>query len=758
MADTRTSKVILQWAIDKPSVQALLANMDRVRDGIKDVQGEVWKTADTAAILSRELGVLARAKGIDQIADDFARARQEGVDLDTALVGVVARLNEIGATEDEIKGVAAALERAANAPAPGRNKSVDTAGNAGSFFSAIAGLNSLGGGATSNLLGEVGQIGDIIQAVSRLPPALGIAGAAAAGLTVLVGKLSEEYDNQAQPIRTLIGLQEDYFRLVLTGSKSDLEGALEAARVDAQIAELRIQQNRDILAEAERQINPYGTGLGNIATEFSRLTNAGGFRELEEAVGASEKALAAANQEINLYTGALEGNVGALKTEQEAFLRTSDIIRDQQIAAAERTAQSVQNSVQAQIGVLGQLDTLTMDSLNRQISLIQATNAVLIKSLPALTLQGTEAAQALVNQTFAQIDANNAQIAALAAVTDQVKANDGLRAATELATTGIHSFTDGLLGIPKALGNAKPVLKALQDVRNEEARHATAIADIRGNLADKEAQILTDAAEKEAQIFTDGREKAADLARKFQYAALDGEEDYRESLLRISKRYGLEQLNAIGDRDAAAFDKSKNAAALQEDETERHNEKEKRRRNRDYDTQLQDIVKATARQLQTTRAASDKQLQLAKNAADKQIELEYRKNAAELEARNQALQAAQRSFSAFVNGALGSQEMVLSGTTSFISSMIAQLGRLGGTSTGGIGTGSGTVGFTPSAAAPPELRYQTARPRPIVVSSGAGAGTLTIPITINGIGLNRRQVIREVDEYLYAAMTEKGFQ
>jgi hypothetical protein len=310
----------------------------------------------------------------------------------------------------------------------------------------------------------------------------------------------------------------------------------------------------------------------------------------------------------------------------------------------------------------------------------------------------------------------------------------------------IDSLTDSIIPLldarekeKKAAEELKAALEAMP-AAGEKVRDAQAKVDEANNkLAESYAssaatitKINTDLAAKEADILSKSRDKAADIAENYGIQRKEAEEDLALELLKIQRKLKVSLLDAVGSRDAVAAEQARVAAAAQQQDLKENTTVETKRKADAYKRQLRDLAKSTADQIVTARAGA--------NAA---IAIERQKQTIEVQARQQALNFAVQQYQMFLSqlqalAAETGRQVLIPQTTTLTTQQARDQGFLPSRDSGGPIEKGRTYRINGEPITFGERAYAHG------LNKGGGGGG----ITINGYGMNKKQVLREVEKAL----------
>lgn len=247
------------------------------------------------------------------------------------------------------------------------------------------------------------------------------------------------------------------------------------------------------------------------------------------------------------------------------------------------------------------------------------------------------------------------------------------RAAAERIASVPQAF---LSGAQDAISTARDLQASYQKVADAQA----ALDKLNTDFAAQQDKINADLAKREADIAREGNDRLLAIAEDYGIDAAEAQEDLKRELLRIQRSANLEQLNAIGERDALAHFLAEQEAKAQQREAKEDADVEAKRRKAAYDRQLRDLAKSL-----------DDQYRKARDAANEQLRLADQRYRAELQQRQQALTAAQTQHQQYFTNVL---DIGARGYTAAISQFTGFIRGIQNTILSGASGGSAQQGIT----------------------------------------------------------------
>lgn len=712
--ENKISKLILAYDVDSASqkkaidsLRTVEAEQKRVGDSetrlrqhfeqskqaATQLQQEVKKNADVSAQLGQELAKLARVNAIDKVASDFASARRQGVDLDTALQKVIADLKRLGASDKEIQRVAASLRDAAKAadsiPEPSFEQLTSpiptSGGERGAFgrsvyktgrelrmlpSTVIPGAGGLATDAVANMMRVAGAGLEKLGTTSaELFTVLGI-GLPAVALAVMAFKQwNEGVSDITAGIRGITARTREYYELLITGSTSTVRAAIEAAETEQRIAQARVDDLRFVeqgYAAAREQFGQFNQLVGG-AVEVGALlgqSNLQDIRAAREEYETAQVALEKANNDLALFNGLLGDTSTAANDAAEAQEAYNEWVKEQIQLQTERNIQAAED-VRQRVLTEAQLREGTAEAAEQAYRQLETDSIALANAIGFLKQTGdtSEEAQAKIAAYDAAIAANSdlmLEIAgdihpALVAAEAAAKAYaDALERVTETVVSGIQGIVGGLSAIPAFLDKYNA---AVERVTDAQQAYNDALAQGQATVT----RLTSESQTRQNAILEDAYDRAEEIGAKYGVAAVRAREDLARELAAIDRRAGQEQATAVGERDALAFLKSQRAEAAAEQEAEEQADVAAQRREEDYRREIDQLAEQADKRLRAERDNLQRQLDQAETA--------WR---AQLATRQRALDAEQAALNAFVNSTVNGMSVVQATATGFSSFMAAR--------------------------------------------------------------------------------------
>ncbi len=470
----------------------------------------------------------------------------------------------------------------------------------------------LGATGQTELAGVVSQLATIGEAGKSAGVGLQTGLIATVALTAAIGFYVSQNQKASQSVKNLIATQEDYFRLLLTGTSEQIKARLDELRTEREITQARIAENREILRQFEEQVGAVGRAIFDVADTAGTRTLREETQKLETSLGSTE-----------LEMSRLEGTLG------DAGVAARDAAEaEKQLAQARLDA--LDRQIQNQINLARLTRTGTSEGAQDRLAAIrdeQYANEAAIVSLrqrndlteeERIKLDELSEANARLNEEYGTIQ--NVILPAIIAREREADAIEAARKAQEGYVQSLEQTFDKLLSASEDIKDAR---RALTDAQSEGRARID--------------QIVQDSQDKRAEIEKSYEDSRTELISKAGDDRAKAESEYQKRLERIREEFETSREDAIQDRNAVALDKARRRA---DDETR---EADRRRQE-----QLNDVDNALRKQTQTVRTRYEEQLRTAQDAASKALQIEYQKYQQEINLRQQALDIALRQYADFV--------------------------------------------------------------------------------------------------------------
>ncbi len=641
---------------------------------------------------------VAAANAVRRMRSDFDSAQTEIRRTDQEAKRLLDTLEQAGKTD------ASPRVNAGGGGSSGNQRSgldrVDQQGRIGTQI-----LSGLGQGELGNTVGLIGDLAggikDVGLATTVTLGAIGLLGAGVGLLISHVQSVTKELEHE-------IDVRFQVIAAIKEQTTTEANKSIEVAEIQKQNAEANIaylEQQRDAILgatadlggrsflEAFGDVNAYNNKIAEqqVIVDDAALT-----------IGIYNEALADGATTTNDIALAVTELKDALWQGRAATVEVSSIVDDfwhtfaegaragveaagkEVIALAEDQRQDVNEEVSILRGS-------SEAAKERRDALIAETNATR-QALEILQESGdtSEAVAQQIETYNATIKENESDIHAL--VGAYIPYLEALENVTGLITDTISGFVDGVSQIPDDLAEYASLAQEVSEAQSDLNQHF-----IDGAL--RASTIVADSQAQQTEIIAAGYQQAGDLAEQYNHEREQGERDLARELERIHAQAGLEQANAIGDRDALAFSQSEDAEALETDQAEQAADDRAAEREYQYQQEIQQLARSVDERLRTEQAALQRSLQME--------EERWRR---ELQTRQTALTNAQQQLQAFatseqnimntvVTAAATGLTTVQTAASNFVSGMISEAARLAqnvyaADQNSSVGAASGTVGYT----------------------------------------------------------------
>lgn len=484
MAETRISEVVLKAKSDVSGFVQLRVESAKIRGEIQYL-AQTAKQAGLASVNAgkniREAFTSQTSSRIDGIAKSTDRLKKSFDD--AAASAKKAKEQSLDALEPDILGDSGG----------GGGAKTSLLRTAGRELKALPAVQIPGVGVSTDAVGK------ILQLVGSLGP-VGLAAAAGLGaLTAVLAIMTIGMQDGVKATKALLEGQEEYFRLLLTGSKSQVQAAIDAKQQEKEIVEARLATNKQTLDDARKTYGALGAAAADISNQF-------GLRDVREQVQKDEDALKGLNVQL--------GQLNPLLNNSEIAAR--DVAKAEEELAAVRTKSFLQG-IQTNVNTLRELKELSQTGTEKQVRdriratqneievLQYAQQAALDKA--HAEKQGSEAnkeASDAAEEYGRQIDVlKEKQDRLTGGVLEQAKANDAATAALEeqkkIRTDSIAAVT-----------------KYNSDITNIDAQYHQKEIDLATKLADQQVEIAQKAVEDSEKLLAQLTNKLGDLQRDAQ--------------------------------------------------------------------------------------------------------------------------------------------------------------------------------------------------------------------------------------------------
>lgn len=628
---------------------------------------------------------------------------------------------------------------------------------------ASATSRGLGGiGIGGNIGGAVGGIGDIAQlaqdfprlkaAVADLPAAAKEAasalGAGGIGLVggmlalVAVTKLAEAVNEQyASTVRAVLQGQEEYFRLIETGTTESINAQLEKLKVDLKIQQDIIARDKFYQEELQKQVGGFISGVADVF-------NLGGVQENRKAIEAAQVAAGALETQI----GDLEKALGTGEIAANDAAAAEKVLADARAVATERSIKYIvdQKKFEQEAAQLSsdQIKQRQLDIKNEQ----ERIN---------LEIQARQAA----GDTSGKLDE---LVTRLAELGNQeaflIGTASTLAKAREEETNAAKAQADALKEVDKINSDSQAVLnKKNEDIIALNEKLAQSLDDLKKSYDQANLEAANAQLEKQNDLITQNNQDKTDAETSLNDDLIKIREDYQKRVKEIEKEFNRSSTDAIQDRDAVALDAAERKRSSDLDAAATQKREDENARRTQYAQQLRDLQTNLVRQQTELRAAYERenalrfqkyqidaqQLRVNNQRETDQRAAAYNKQLSDLSKyltqRSQTEQGYFGAILAYAKSVKDSIANMLGGGTSAVGNgAVTNAGDLFSFASGGTITKSGLVGVHKG-----EVilnRRQQAQ--------GFGGG---VNVAVSGVGLNRNNILRLVEDKLNAEFDAAGF-
>lgn len=612
MADLR-NRLITEFVTigDQKSTQIL----NRFRKEIAATTLDTDKGRATAEKWAKSYAEISRVNSIGVISDQLQFAIRNGADWNEELLKVKATLTDIGASESEIQRVAQAAQNVRNAQlaeASAAARGGTGGGNRLATFGRelrintpaipIGGFSSEQGARAIEVFGKVSNSFGQMSGNAKLLATS--AGAAAAGLVVLVAALSNLNESYAKQTRALIGSQEEVQRLRLTGSKEEIDAAIKQKQSEIELANARIEENKRVLNGLQEQAGPVGSALADVF-------NIAGVQELRKSTQDLEQEVQTASLAESRLAGLRNDTAVATRLAAEAERGIQEEVTKIRVRAAKNQIEAERFAIDA-----------TQKEFDERKLFLQQEIYILERAQGFLQ----DAGQAIPADMVERLADAKSQLTAMTDELEQYtiahdKAREAVQRRLDLAAAEKQFEEDRtkleMDGAQKRADITQKYTDRLVDLATQAADAATdALRKLEQKRADLETGLTRDLADEE----TKRGQKQLDLLIDFQRDEVKLKEDHAAKLKEILSKSDLAQQTAIQARDAIALDAAQTSGKQQADEEQASFQKEQRQRNRHFSEQLADLDTQFARERQQRQLKYQRDLADAQTAYDRQSE------------------------------------------------------------------------------------------------------------------------------------------
>lgn len=529
--------------------------------GASQAAGDIGKIDTSASNLQKELGKIARDDQLQKLGAEFGQLARATKDADTAVAKLDARLKQLGANDDEIRGVAQSFQGAQSGGqggnllqrlgAQGRNLPAVQIPGAGISTDAISNLTRLTGA-----LGEATGVTTLMaQATAALTPVLGASAAGVAGVIAVAGPLilivgalglalkafGDQAAAEAKAINATIDAQRDVAQQIAEGlgteeAKQQLDEINAKRKAEADL----LARNQQIYTEnIENQGALTGVLKATSGAEQALSDQIQKSKDLIEGYDTSTQALTNA-----LDDGTLAANDAAEAEKKLAEERTKAVLTAADVAGKELAAQ------QKALDATEEQNTKRLDSIEDEKAVLQA-------QIDVLTESGDTS-----EEVAAKIAALTSQLGSLGKESDFIKTT--ALAASRAADAEKKAKKDAEDAAKKAESAQTQYTKSVEGAGRQFTQSIQDIGTrFRNALADNQTKFNRDLDD----IGMKFRRDEYDLTLKANRAERDAVLDQQQDLLKIHKDANKDEQEALreGDFKALFLARQKTAESLQEE-------------------------------------------------------------------------------------------------------------------------------------------------------------------------------------------------
>jgi hypothetical protein len=304
MANSKTVNTVFGYAVD----QASLARVTTTIRALKKEQQDLINAF--RALPAGDSGLSALSVKIDNNRQALRKATAEAEALRKKLKEVNDTPVAPSISIPRAPGGGASVLSAQSAIDDGRNRQTNAISAFGRELRMLPSTPIPGTGLATDAIGNLLRVtGPVLTALTGsltavLTAALPVTAAlgALAATVIIFGQRSEE---GAKVIRGVIAAQEKYFDLLNTGTRDQVERAIEAARQEQEGLQRRIDTNKRFFQAIDEQLG--SQFIGSIARGFADIFNLSGAQELRKDTQDLEQQLLSAGIATGYLTAQLEG-------------------------------------------------------------------------------------------------------------------------------------------------------------------------------------------------------------------------------------------------------------------------------------------------------------------------------------------------------------------------------------------------------------------------------------------------------------------
>ncbi len=758
------------------------------RRKFKEVFGEVeteLKTIKTE--LSRTMDQVSRTNRIEALGVEFGKLANKIKDTDKATAELTIRLHQMGATSAEIEQAGRAFAGASDQTRGARLRAIGSAGRALPSMQ-IPGLG-IGTDQISNMIRMGGAISDIAETAGISTKSILGVSAAAAALAITFAVLHARFKEVKAAADAELNARDTALRLLQKGNVEEIQARInelaEKKRINQQIAD----DSNNFLKQFKEDIrNTFGDAGYNVADFQATFgIGAGELAAAREQAAEANKVLSETTAELDLLTG-----ISGLSAQTTADLAAQEERLNMQRQIAVMQGQEVLDRLNAELEVQRFLKTASVEALDERrkgiLAEIAATTDAIneLEDLKLAQERGSEAFAALQNDVDGLIAKHDALQATYNAFGQTIVGETALRndqmKAQEAAAKDLEKISDDVNdAIEKNADDLKKIADRYTESFNKLAE-AYKLANDEASRRDKEERdkLGRTRADKDLEDRIELEAKLDKVNDDILEQSAEAEEKRQQALERIRNEFALSEAQAIQDRDAVALDAaikkrdSDTAEAnsqLEADVTQiQENAAAKRK-------QIQDDFNQDQIVLRLQRAAQDRERDIANRNDAEARRRKYMYDQDQLAAaqrndllqRNQAFAKQLTDLNTYLTTRMNTEKGYFGTILAYAQTVKNKIGSI-------LGTGSSSSGMKPAdkspfperpPGAPPMTPFATGgftqkggmallHPGEVVLNPQQQRGLMGgVNIAVNGVGLNKAGVIREVvtqlDRMLVAA-------
>lgn len=584
--------------------------------GAAEAAAEVKKLGTTTVSLQQELGKLSRTDQLQKLGADMGALAKKTGDVGAAVTDLTKKLNALGATEDEIKGVATAFNEAQSAGDGGGGNLLQKAGTSLRGLPSVqipgTGIGTDAIGNITRLTGALGEASGATAAMASvttaLTPVLGATAAGFAGvlavagpLVLIVGALGlaiKAFADQAAAEQKAINATVDAQRQVNEEIAKGLTSE-EANKKLEETTRLR-KEEADLLEKNQRIYN-------------ENIENQGPLTAVLKATSGAEEAL---TQQIQKSKDLIEGYDTTQQSLTQALndgsLAANDAAEAEKKLAEERTKQVLSDADTAGKELAAQQKALaaTEEQNQKRLTSIEDEKAVIQKQIDVLTESGDTS-----EEVTKKIAALNGQLGSLGKESDFIK-NTALEVSRQRDAEK-KAQKDAEEAAKKA---EQAQAQYTKSVENAQRTYKNAVTDIGTRLRQQLTDNTTKLNRDLTDIATKYRRDEFDLEIKANRAERDAQVTQLEDLAQIRENANKEEQAAIqaGDFKALFLARQKAAEDLKQETTTIDKSAAKRRQ--DYADAREDLLRNAQRQRQDRLTGYERQNNDARQAQERDLQ------------------------------------------------------------------------------------------------------------------------------------------